>query len=269
MKVCPNCNSGAADEARFCNNCGNAFPEAPQDPVQAPAPEAPQAPVQAPVPEAPQAPVQAPVQPPMQAPVQNVPEKSKKKTAPVIIAVVAVIAVIGIVIGVLFATGVLGSKDNDEDDKDKDSTSLSQEESSDEEKTDSEEKSTEEETTEEKTTEEVTTEEVTEDKPSFEGTIITTGEFNGNVYTNDSIGVTFTLDDGWVFASEEEHEERKQAMLASTQSGDGVIVGAFDMTTTEEELSEKELLDIMVDSFGDNEKMEITQKGCKAGLGII
>ena len=23
MKVCPNCNSGAADEARFCNNCGN------------------------------------------------------------------------------------------------------------------------------------------------------------------------------------------------------------------------------------------------------
>ena len=223
MKVCPNCNSGAADEARFCNNCGNAFPEAPQDPVQAPAPEAPQAPVQAPVPEAPQAPVQAPVQPPMQAPVQNVPEKSKKKTAPVIIAVVAVIAVIGIVIGVLFATGVLGSKDNDEDDKDKDSTSLSQEESSDEEKTDSEEKSTEEETTEEKTTEEVTTEEVTEDKPSFEGTIITTGEFNGNVYTNDSVGITLTLDDGWQFASDEQILQPPELFVAELISSTSIL----------------------------------------------
>lgn len=123
---CSKCGAQLPDGTQFCSNCG-----APQAPAQPESQAQPQQPMyealQQPNPAEPaqgyyQAPAQQPYgnggQPYQPAPAMPPQNDDGKKKKTIIIAVVAVIVVIAIVIGALFATGVIGGKDKeDEDDK--------------------------------------------------------------------------------------------------------------------------------------------------------
>ena len=93
-KFCSNCGNQLDDNARFCNNCGTQ--------IATPTPEA-----------TPVEPQHTTSEVPPVEPQQPAPKKPNKKK--ILIAAIAVIVAIGAIIGILFATGVIGGKDKKSD----------------------------------------------------------------------------------------------------------------------------------------------------------